>query len=363
MRLVLAGGGTGGHVYPGLSVAEALAGEAAGIELLYIGRAGGAEERIVQRAGVAYVGVHAAGLRGKSPPAVARGLGAMGAGLVEAWRALGRFRPRAVFATGGYASAPVGLAARMRGIPLLLYLPDVHPGWAVRLLSGFAARIATTTERSLAHLPRAKTTVTGYPVRAAFFETARPDARQRLGLPPRLPVVLVTGGSSGSRDLNRAVARHLPQFLQAAHIIHSCGPAFEPELRRLAGRVSPELQGKYHLYPYVDDMPAAMAASDLAVTRAGASTLGELPAAGLPAVLAPGPFSDQQRNADYLAERGAAVVLPNDDLDRLYNTVHALLTVDPVRRLGDMRRAMRDLARPDATRDLARLLLEVADGR
>jgi UDP-N-acetylglucosamine--N-acetylmuramyl-(pentapeptide) pyrophosphoryl-undecaprenol N-acetylglucosamine transferase len=358
VRLVLAGGGTGGHVYPGLAVAEALRREVAGADLLYIGRAGGPEERIVRAAGLPFTGVSAAGVRGKTPLAAARGVLALLRGTAQAWRVLGRFRPRAVFATGGYASVPVALAARARRVPVLVYLPDVHPGWAVRLLARLAARVAVTSARAAAHLPRGRTAVTGYPVRPAFFAVTRPRARERLGLPPRRPVLLVAGGSSGSRDLNRALARHLPQFLALAEVVHSCGAPFEAELRRLAERVPAPLRGRYHLYAYLDDMPAAMAAADLAVMRAGASTLGELPAVGLPAVLVPGPFSDQGRNARYLAERGAAVVLPNDRLDDLLAVVRRLLT-DP-ERLAAMRRAMTALARPTAAADLARLLLEVA---
>lgn len=358
MRVVFAGGGTGGHVYPGLSVAEALRREIEDVELLYIGRAGGAEERIVTRAGLPYAGVRAAGIRGKSPVAMARGIAALVAGAAQAWRILGRFRPRAVFATGGYASVPVALAARLRRVPVLLYLPDVHPGWAVRLVARFAARVATTSEQAVPHLPHAKTIVTGYPVRAAFFDLARDEARGRLGLPPRKPALLVAGGSSGSRDLNRAVARHLPQFLALCEVVHSCGPAFEAELRQLARRVPEHLRGRYHLFAYLDDIPAAMRACDLAVMRAGASALGELPATGLPAVLVPGPFSDQELNARYLEAQGAAVTLPNDKLDDLFTLVqHILSNPDG---LAAMRRAMSALARPDAAADLATLLREVA---
>jgi UDP-N-acetylglucosamine--N-acetylmuramyl-(pentapeptide) pyrophosphoryl-undecaprenol N-acetylglucosamine transferase len=358
VRLVFAGGGTGGHVYPGLSVVEALRRERSDVELLYIGRAGGAEERIVTAAGLRFAGVRAAGLRGKSPLSAARGALALAGGTLQAWQALGRFRPRAVFATGGYASVPVAAAARMRRVPVLVYLPDVHPGWAVRLLARFAERIAITSERASEELPPGKTVVTGYPVRPGFFEVQREEARARMGIPSRVPCVLILGGSSGSRDLNRAVARHLPQFTALAEVIHSSGPAYEPELRRLAERLPETQRNRYHLYPYLEDVPAAMSASDLCVTRAGASTLGELPAIGLPAVMVPGPFSDQERNARFLEERGAAVTLANDDLDRLLPTVRDLLT-DPDR-LTAMRRAMATLVHRDAAAHLARLLLEVA---
>lgn len=359
MRVVFTGGGTGGHVYPGLSVLEALRCQAATpLEVHYIGRRGGAEERIVAAAGVPFHAVPAAGLRGKSAPAAARALAALAAGTTQAWRLLGRLQPRAVFATGGYASVPVAVAARLRRIPLLLFLPDVYPGWAVRFLARIATRIATSTDQALAALPRERTVVTGYPVRAAFFAVDRPSARARLGLPPAQPVVLVAGGSSGARDLNRAVARHLPQFLRMAHLVHVSGPPFEAELRRLAERLPTPLQPRYRLFGYLEDMPAAMAAADVAVLRAGASTLGELPAVGLPAVLVPGPFSDQAKNARYLAERGAAVVVDNAMVDHILPAVHDLLRAPE--RLAAMRRAMTALARPAAAAELARLLLEVA---
>lgn len=358
MRLVFAGGGTGGHVYPGLSVIEALRRERPDVELLYIGRAGGTEERIVKQAGLPFARVRAAGLRGKSPMSAARGAATLASGTAQAWREIGRFHPRAVFATGGYASVPVAVAAWLRRVPVLVYLPDVHPGWAVRFLARIATRIATTSERALASLPRHKTVVTGYPVRPGFFAVRRAAAREQLGIPPKVPCVLVLGGSSGSRDLNRAVARHLPHFTALAELIHSSGPAYEPELRRLAERLPEHQRRRYHLYPYLEDVPSAMAASDLCVTRAGASTLGELPAMALPAVLVPGPFSDQERNARFLTERGAALTLANEELHNLFAVVRDLLT-NP-QRLVEMRRAMQSLARPDAASRLATLLLEVA---
>jgi UDP-N-acetylglucosamine--N-acetylmuramyl-(pentapeptide) pyrophosphoryl-undecaprenol N-acetylglucosamine transferase len=282
--------------------------------------------------------------------------------VTQAWRILGRFRPLAVFATGGYASIPVAVAARARRVPVLVYLPDVRPGWAVRALARIATRLATTSGEALAHLPAAKTTVTGYPLRSSFFATTRQTARERLGLThvrPNEPLILVTGGSSGSRDLNRAVARHLPQLLRLGHLLHISGPPYEDELKNLAGLLPEDLRTRYHLYGYLDDMPAAMWASDLAIMRSGASTLGELPATGLPAVLVPGPFSDQSHNAAYLQGRGAAVVIPNDQVETaLFPTVQALVT-DPAR-LSSLRRSMSALARPDAAQTLANLLLEVA---
>lgn len=358
MRFVFTGGGTGGHVYPGLSVAEALRADAPEMQAVYIGRSDGPEARLAPAAGLRFHGVPAAGVRGKSPLGTVRGVLRLTTGVAAASRLLGRLRPDAVFATGGYASVPVALAARARGIPVVVYLPDVYPGWAVRLLARIATRVGTTSEAALPHLPAGKSVVTGYPVRAEFFTLDRPTARGRLHLPPRVPVLLVSGGSSGSRDLNAAVAHHLPQFSRLAHVVHLCGQSHVEEFLKLRGRMKEELHDRYRPVAYLDDMPAALHAADLAVMRAGASTLGELPATGVPAVLVPGPFSDQARNAHFLEQRGAAMTLANDELDTLFPTVRDLLTRPD--RLTAMRGAMRSLARPEAAAELARLVLEVA---
>jgi UDP-N-acetylglucosamine--N-acetylmuramyl-(pentapeptide) pyrophosphoryl-undecaprenol N-acetylglucosamine transferase len=361
MKVVLAGGGTGGHVYPGLSVAEALRRIAPESEILYAGTGDPAEARIVRAAGWRYRGVRAAGVRARSPLRAARGVGTIALGTTQALWLLARFRPGAVFATGGYGSVPVALAARALRRPLVVFLPDVYPGWAVRFTARFAARLATSTEAALEFLPAERTRVTGYPVRRAFFALDRPAARERLGLPPRVPVVLVSGGSSGAVSLNSAFVRHLPQFTTLAHVIHLTGRRDEGRMLALRERLTAHQRGRYHIHGYLDDMPAALAAADVVVTRAGASILGELPAAGIPAVLVPLELSDQARNARYLESLGAAVTISNADAPaRLYAAVDTLLK-DP-QRLAAMRRAMTALARPQAAEEIARLIREVARG-
>ena len=361
--MVLSGGGTGGHIYPALAVAEALrreAGPEGPPELLYIGVRGRMDEQIVGPSGLRFEAVRAGPLRVRSPVGFARGIANLLLGSAQAWRLLGRFRPDAVFATGGYASVPVGLAARARRRPLVVYLPDVRPGWAVRLLARLATRIATTTERSLAELPAGKAEAAGYPVRAAFWTANRDQARQKLGLPLDEPVLLVTGASQGARRLNNAVAGQLEALLAVCRVVHQTGAADEAALLERRASLPDGQQRRYHVSAYMDDMAGAMAAADLAVMRAGASTLGELPAAGLPAVLVPGVYEgwDQTPNARYLEEQGAAVVLEDDRLDRLADVVRELLADEP-RRLA-MAAAARRLARPDAARRIAQIVREAA---
>jgi UDP-N-acetylglucosamine--N-acetylmuramyl-(pentapeptide) pyrophosphoryl-undecaprenol N-acetylglucosamine transferase len=364
VKVVLAGGGTGGHVYPGLSVARALAAELRErdepLDMLYIGVRGRIDAQIVPREGIAFRAVAAGQLRVSSPITFALNLAKLALGVAQSLWTLLRYRPDAVFATGGYASVPVGVAARLLRKPLVVYLPDVTPGWAVRLLSKLATRMTTTSDRALDYLPRNKTTVVGYPVRGDFWSLDRNAARDRLGLPRDAKVLLITGASLGARAINEAIVAALPELLARCHVLHLTGAADEAWAREQPDALDPALRDRYDVRGYIDDMPAAMIAADLVVSRSGASTLGELPAAATPAILIPGEYEgwSQAPNAEFLQSRGAAVMLRNAELASLAPTIIALLEDDP--RRAAMSDAMRALARPDAARDLARTLIEVA---
>ena len=364
IRVAFSGGGTGGHVYPALTVADALresTAESGPVELLYLGVRGKVDHDLVRRAGIDFHAISASPLRGASLPASASSAVRLAKGTAEAYRILHRFRPDVVFATGGYGSGGAGLAARLLRRPLLLFLPDVEAGIAVRALARFADRIAVTVPPALAAMPALKSTLTGYPVRPAFFAAEREAARAQLGLDAALPVLLVSGASSGASSLNRAIAACAPALLPASQIVHLCGHEEEAWLRSTRATLPLELQERYHLYAYMhDDMALALAAADLAVMRAGASILGELPAARLPAVLVPGEYEgwDQGPNARYLEAKGAAVTLPQSRLGELQSTVLSLFEDEA--RCEAMKRALAGLARPDAANRLAALVREMA---
>jgi len=362
VRVVLSGGGTGGHVYPALAVAAALRqelSEKGPLELLYIGVRGRMDDQLMTDEIMPFRAVRAGALRGRSPWGFIQGVSNLLLGTMEARKYLKKFRPHVVFATGGYASVPVAVAARIGRRPLLVYLPDIHPGWAVRLIARLATRIAVTSDASLPHLPKGKTSVTGYPVRRGFLGAARDEAQRRLGLDPSLKTLLVSGGSLGAHSINRLVAENLPGLAALCQIVHVSGAADLDWLTRVHDELPEELRSRHHLYPYLhEEMPWAMAAADLALSRAGASTLGELPALGLPAVLVPGPFSDQEANARYLSERGAALTLTNSHVSGAVPLLKELLNDDE--RLKTMSQAARTLARPDAAGRIAGLLIEMA---
>lgn len=364
MRIYLTGGGTGGHVYPGLAVAEALEGLCveAGVplELLWVGGEGGMEADLVSREGIPFYAVTAGALRGVGPAGAVRGLRRLRQGVCQARELLCAARPNAVMATGGYVSVPLMLAGRKERIPSLLYLPDMQPGWAVRWLARWSDRVAVSFDGVARYFSPEKVLVSGYPVRRVLLEGASFAARQRLGLDDT-PVLLVFGGSRGARSINYAVRDNIMELLDAAQVIHVCGSHDHAALDALRERLTPVQRERYHLHAYLyEEMADALLAADLVVARAGAGTLGEFPVVGVPSVLVPYPHAGahQAVNAAYLADRGAAVVVNDKDISRRLGPVVLDLLADAERR-AEMAAAASRLAVPDAARTIARELLKL----
>lgn len=361
MRLALTAGGTGGHIYPALSVLEAAkAVEPAGLVVSFFGPDNRGERAIVAGHGVPFEAVPSAGVRGRGPLRLAASVAKLVQGTAIATWKLRRFKPDVVFSTGGYASFPCSVAARVLRRPLVVYLPDVTPGWAVRAEQRLATRMATTAEAALAHLPRKKTRVTGYPVRSEFFSVTRDEARAQLGIAADTKVLLIAGASQGAATINAAVREGLAGLLARATVIHVTGSADEAGALAAREALDGTLRSRYHVAAYRDDLPVAMLAADLAIMRAGASVIGELPAAGLPALLVPGAFAGghQRDNAAWLASQGAAEVVEEAEIRTLIPRAMALLG-EP-ERLASMRKAALSLARPHAAADIVKLLKEVA---
>lgn len=329
-----------------------------------MGMSTGLEATIVPRRGLAFRAIPAGPILGRRGWGLVTSVGRLARGCWAAWRAMAADRPRAVLITGGYVSVPVAVAAWLRRVPMLVYLPDVRPGLAVRLVARLADRIAVTCDAAARHFDASRTHVTGYPVRAAVRDADRTAARRRLGAVGDEPVVLVFGGSQGARRLNEAVAGGAPDLLARARVVHVTGPAGHDAAVAAANRLDPAQRARYHVHAYLhdDDMAAALAAADLVVCRAGAATLGELPARGLPAVLVPLPIAGghQADNARVLADAGAAEVMDDASLDPagLVAVVGRLLG-DPTRRAA-MAAAARRLDRPDAPRAIWRLVADLA---
>lgn len=373
LKLLVSGGGTGGHVYPALTVLEACYsrcsddGTASTLPsnfILWVGSKDGMEEELVKCAGVAYVGLPAGGLRGQGFVTSVRNAWQIAGSLGQARAILSSFEPEVLLVTGGYACVAMTLAAWSKHIPVLIYLPDIVPGLAIRFLSHFAAKIAVTSEESYRYFRRTKVTVTGYPVRASTFAFTKIKAREALELAPQEKTLLVFGGSRGARSINRALVAGLQQLLPVCQIIHISGRLDADWVAGMAKTLPEDLQNRYHHFPYLHEMPAALAAADLAVARAGASTLGEFPAASLPSVLVPYPYSGQHQepNARYMAENGAAVVLADAQLgERLVDTILELLGDEEA--LSGMRESARAMARADAAQAIVEQLSSLASQR
>ncbi len=339
------------------------------------------EQALVEQAGLKIEVISAVGLRGKNPIAALQSLWALAQGYWQSRQIIHRFRPDVLFVTGGYVCVPVTLAARQAGVPIIIYLPDIEPGLAIKFLTRFASRVAVTAPEAQAFFKPGLTVVTGYPVREEFFtQTAevsktsedppvnggsrggvKTAARRQLGLRDDLPVLMVFGGSRGARSLNRAVTNELEAYLKVSQVVHVTGTLDVDWVQARRAELPSTLQACYQVSAYLyDEMVTALLAADLVISRAGASVLGEFPAAGLPAILAPYPYAGahQALNANYLAGHGAAVVINDADLaQKLKETVIDLLTHQE--KLERMRQAARNLAQPEAATRLAREIVVV----
>lgn len=306
MKVLIAAGGTGGHVYPALAVAAVL--RRRGHEVVWMGAPDSFESRVVPAHGIALEPVRVTGLRGKG---LARLVGAplgLVRALLDALQVLRRQRPAVVLGMGGFAAGPGGLAARLRGTPLVIHEQNAAPGLTNRLL----ARIASVVLEAFPQTFRGARTL-GNPVRSGFAELAEPS--RRLAARGDAGRVLVVGGSQGARALNTLVPAALATL----------APAQRPQVRHQAGRTLDVAQAAYReagveaeLSAFIDDMPAAYGWADLVICRAGASTIAELAAAGCAAVLVPFPHAvddHQTRNGQYLVDAGAAVMIPEALLD------------------------------------------------
>lgn len=346
-------------MYPALAVLQELAGD--DLELLWVGGEGGMEEELVTRAGYNLTVLPAAGLHAVGLPTLPGNLWQLLRGYFAARRVLADFRPDVLFFTGGFVAAPVALAGPR--IPTAAFVPDMKPGRALRLVAYFADRIAVVAEGLNHYFDRPeRLLVSGYPLRHEFVNWTREAAMKEFGLSSKMKTLLAFGGSKGAQSINRALVACLPELLAEMQVIHVTGAQNWPEIEAAREKLTGEQRINYFPYPYLHEtMGAAFAAADLALARAGASTLGELPAFGLPAILVPLPFETnmvQHSNAAYLEAQGGAVVLEDDKMSKQLGQTVFDLMADEARR-ERMAAAMRRLAAPDASKRIAGMLREM----
>jgi UDP-N-acetylglucosamine--N-acetylmuramyl-(pentapeptide) pyrophosphoryl-undecaprenol N-acetylglucosamine transferase len=360
----MSGGGTAGHVYPALTVAEQFAD--APDQVTFVGTPDGLEARLVPAAGVTFRPLAAAGFDRARPWTLVTSSLLIAASTFRAWRWLGADRPDVVVGFGGYVSIPVGLAAALRRIPLVLQEQNSVPGIANRSLSRFASAVAVTYAESAPRFVHPdRVVLTGNPVRRAVLDADRDSGRRALGLPQSAPVLLVFGGSRGARHLNAAMIglRDRLMAIPDLQIIQVAGKLEASAVSAALHKAGGDAGGRWRVLEYLDDMGSALAACDLVVARAGATSIAEITALGVPAVLIPYPFATddhQTKNAGSLVAHGAAEVIADADLDgkRFGDVVVGLLGDEKAR--ATMSAASRELGRPDAASRVADLARSVA---
>jgi len=356
LSVLIAGGGTGGHVYPGLAVARELRRRRPDATVTFVGTARGLEATIVPREGFALDVIRSAGLKGKSLAARARGVGLLPVSAHDAWRVISKRRPAIVIGVGGYSAGPVVLLAAWRGVPTMVLEQNAAPGVTNRWLSRWVDAAAVNYDETLSYF-RGKGFVAGNPVRPEFL-AREPEPEAPRGGRRRL---LVLGGSQGAHAINVAMVAAAAELVRTGivELVHQTGPRDVGMVREEYERRGVPARVEAFLDPVVD----AMRAADLIVCRAGATTLAELAALGRAAVLVPLPTAaddHQRRNAQVVAAAGAAAVVDEVGMTaaEFGRLVSALLS--DAGRLAAMRAAMRQFARPDAAERIVDRALALA---
>jgi UDP-N-acetylglucosamine--N-acetylmuramyl-(pentapeptide) pyrophosphoryl-undecaprenol N-acetylglucosamine transferase len=356
LRIVIAGGGTGGHLYPGIAVARELRRQRPDATISFAGTARGIESKVVPHEGFDLDLLRSSGLKAMSIGAMVRGVSLLPLSALDAWRILSRRRPQVVIGVGGYSSGPVMLLAALRRIPTLLLEQNAMPGFTNRLLAPLVSAAAVTFESTASYFGR-RAIVTGNPVRPEFFDQASAASH---GGPAR---VLIFGGSQGAHAINVAMVEAAPRLA-----VHSSGLAIthqtgERDLERVRDgyrRAGVEAR----VEPFLYAMDREMRAADLVICRAGATTIAELTAAGRPAVLVPLPTAaddHQRKNAEAMAAAGAAELLDQRQMTGEGVAQRIVALAADVDRRRSMSEAARRLARPDAARAIVATALDLAE--
>lgn len=367
-RIVLTGGGTGGHVYPALAVAEQLKGDKSIEALLYIGAAGHLEEKLAAQHQLEFVGLASSGLPRQLSLKLVTWPFQFLAAVLAAQKILARFRPTVILGTGGYASAPPLVAALLSDVPYAIHEPDAHPGLVNRFLACHARLISLGMAGAHEQFQntKAQIIINGNPISKRFLHLPeKGKALAELGLVAGRKTVVITGGSQGALALNQAVFDMLPMIREAGiQIVHQVG---EKNWDLLKQKVDPEfLQSDfYRPRKYFENLEVAYAVSDLTICRAGAMTIAELFVTGTPAIFVPYPFAAQDHqtfNARFVESLGGAQVIPQSELTgtRLYQMVLGLLSNED--KLAKMKKQMLSLAKPEAASDIANQLKQLSVG-
>ena len=351
--LMIAGGGTGGHIYPAIAIAREFLARDASRKVVFVGTERGLEKTIVPKAGFPLEFIDVGGLKGKGGLDLVKNVFRLPLGFIQAWKVISKHQPDFVLGVGGYSSGPVLTAAGMRRIPTIIHEANAFPGLANRVLARFVTAVAVAFDEALPRMKRRDGVVTGNPIREEFFDVKTRGTRGRL---------LIFGGSQGSKILNEAMSGallFLARLKDSIEIVHQTGPN---NLESVQQAYRQSAFANARVVPYLDPMVDEIAAAELVISRSGAMTVGELSATGRAAILVPfaaATNNHQELNARVVERAGGAVVITEKELspERLAGAISEILAApDKVARMGE---ASKKLATPDATKKIVDLIEKI----
>jgi UDP-N-acetylglucosamine--N-acetylmuramyl-(pentapeptide) pyrophosphoryl-undecaprenol N-acetylglucosamine transferase len=362
-KVIITGGGTGGHVFPGIAVAQELL-KHPQVEVLFVGKKNGSEAKWVADAGLTFKGIKASGFPRSLSLRLFTFWFDLGVGLMEAGRLITEFKPSVVFSTGGYVSVPVSLVAALRGVPVALLEPNVAPGLAARFLALFSKRVFVGFEKTTPSFSKGRTQWTGIPVREEIRTADKSESLKSFKLEPRATTVLMLGGSQGAHVLNQYMTDAIERLGQGYHQVQVIMMTGWTDYQTIVDRLE-KCPLKVVLRPFFGNIHEAYAAADLVVARSGAMTCAESLSRGLPAVFIPYPHASghQEMNARILEKAGSAVVITEKQLEseKLIETLDELLAnPEKMRTMGEKASG---LARPDASAKIVEALFELTEQR
>lgn len=366
MKFIFSGGGTGGHIYPAVTLIQNLQRRLPQVQILYVGTARGLEADIVPRENIPFTTINIEGFIRHLSLKNFVVLGKAAAGIGKSFNILRKYKPDAVIGTGGYVSGPLLFAASLLHIPTLIQDQNAIPGITNKILAKFVDKIACGYKSSCEHFPAAKTVLTGNPIRSDIFHHSRAEAVRELGLSPEKTTVLITGGSRGARRINEAMPAVYKYYFNnpAVQFLHVTGRAeYKNVFAKLKeNNINIEQAGNIFIKPYLYNMPLALAAADLVISRAGAIGLAEITACGIASILVPYPYAaenHQEFNARTLSDKNAAVLILNAQLtgNRLLQEIKKLLSAKEI--LQKMAQASKALGHPEAANKITEMILSM----
>jgi UDP-N-acetylglucosamine--N-acetylmuramyl-(pentapeptide) pyrophosphoryl-undecaprenol N-acetylglucosamine transferase len=355
IRVLLAAGGTGGHVYPAIAIADAIRKMRPDSEILFVGTKDRMEWQTVPKSGYEIRSVWISGFHRRLTPQNLLFPFKLITSIVQSFSILNHFKPDVVVACGGFAAGPIGWAAAKKGIPVVLQEQNSYPGVTNRMLAKYADTIFTAFDEAGEYLQGKRIILTGNPVRKQLAMTDREESLKMFGFKARKKVLLILGGSGGAKAINDAMKENLEELHDCLdlQIIWQCGNRYYDRLKQ---DIDTDEYPNLRLLPFIDNMPAAYGAADLVLTRAGASTCSELMLLGMPAIFVPSPNvagNHQVRNASAMVHAGAATQLNEEKLEEKLTRAVKKLIFDP-EELGKMSEAMKSLAKPAAATAIAK---------